>query len=121
VPAGSMLIPSFYNSLHDPVVYPEPDAFLPKRWLDPASLANANPKNYMVWGAGPHRCIGLEYAMMNIGLVLATAAMMFDWEHEITPKTDKIECVLFFCLVACSSTDDSAASLRRSSRKTGAG
>jgi C-22 sterol desaturase len=100
-----MLIPSFYNSLHDPVVYPEPDAFLPERWLDPASLANTNPKNYMVWGAGPHRCIGLEYAMMNIGLVLATAAMMFDWEHEITAKTDKIECVLFFffaCLLVFS-------------------
>ncbi|KAF7340053.1 Cytochrome P450 [Mycena venus] len=76
VPANSMLIPSFYNSLHDPV-----------------SSANANPKNYMVWGAGPHRCIGVEYATMNIMLVLATAAMTFDWEHEITPETDKIACV----------------------------
>ncbi|KAJ7139673.1 cytochrome P450 [Mycena epipterygia] len=93
VPAGSMLIPSFYNSLHDAAVYPEPDAFTPERWLDPTSLANSNPKNYMVWGAGPHKCIGLEYAMMNIGLVLGIAAMMFDWEHEITPKTDKVDVI----------------------------
>ncbi|KAF8213578.1 cytochrome P450 [Mycena galopus ATCC 62051] len=89
VPANSMLIPSFYNSLHDPVVYPEPDTFLPERWLDPKSSANANPKNYMVWGAGPHRCIGVEYATMNIMLVLACAATTFDWEHEITPDTAK--------------------------------
>ncbi|KAJ7022074.1 cytochrome P450 sterol C22-desaturase [Mycena alexandri] len=93
VPAGSMLIPSFYNSLHDEEVYPEPYAFSPERWLDPQSLANQNPKNYMVWGAGPHRCIGLEYAMMNIGLVLGIAAMMFDWEHEVTPLSDKIDII----------------------------
>ncbi|KAJ7293781.1 cytochrome P450 sterol C22-desaturase [Mycena rebaudengoi] len=93
VPAGSMLIPSFYNSLHDPTVYPEPDAFTPERWLDPNSLANSSPKNYMVWGAGPHRCIGLEYAMMNIGLVLATAATMWNWEHELTPDTQEIDII----------------------------
>ncbi|KAJ6604188.1 cytochrome P450 sterol C22-desaturase [Mycena vulgaris] len=93
VPAGSMLIPSFFNSLHDPAVYPEPEAFLPERWLDPAGLANAHPKNYMVWGAGPHRCIGLEYAGMNIALVLGIAAMMFDWEHEVTPLTDKVDII----------------------------
>ncbi|KAJ7770923.1 cytochrome P450 [Mycena maculata] len=93
VPAGSMLIPSFYNSLHDPAVYPEPDSFQPERWLDPKGLAHSNPKNYMVWGAGPHRCIGLEYAMMNIGLVLGIAAMMFDWEHEITPLTEKVDVI----------------------------
>ncbi|KAJ7124785.1 cytochrome P450 [Mycena crocata] len=93
VPAGSMLIPSFFNSLHDAAVYPEPEEFQPERWLDPKGLANSNPKNYMVWGAGPHRCIGLEYAMMNIALVLATAATMFDWEHEVTPLTDKVEII----------------------------
>ncbi|KAJ7823578.1 cytochrome P450 [Mycena olivaceomarginata] len=90
VPANSMLIPSFYNSLHDPVVYPEPDTFRPERWLDPESSANQNPKNYLVWGAGPHRCIGLEYATMNIMLVLGIAATAFDWEHEITPETDTV-------------------------------
>ncbi|KAJ7630563.1 cytochrome P450 sterol C22-desaturase [Roridomyces roridus] len=93
VPAGSMLIPSFYNSLHDPTVYPEPDSFTPERWLDPNGLANSSPKNYLVWGAGPHRCIGLEYAGMNIALVLGIAAMMFDWEHEVTPLTDEVEII----------------------------
>ncbi|KAK7064617.1 cytochrome P450 [Favolaschia claudopus] len=90
VPANSMLIPSFYNSLHDAEVYPEPDTFLPDRWLDPQSSANANPSNYLVWGAGPHRCIGVEYATLNMMLVLAMATTSFEWEHEITPKTNKI-------------------------------
>ncbi|KAL0576815.1 RNA polymerase C-22 sterol desaturase [Marasmius crinis-equi] len=93
VPSGSMVIPSFYNSLHDPEVYPEPDVFNPDRWLDPNSSANTNTKNYLVWGSGPHRCIGVEYASMNIALVIATAAVMFDWEHEITPESYGIEII----------------------------
>jgi sterol 22-desaturase len=86
-----MVIPSFYNSLHDPAIFPEPDTLVPDRWLDPDSSANANPKNYLVWGSGPHRCIGVEYATMNIALVLAIASMLFDWEHEITPQSSKVE------------------------------
>ncbi|TCD66759.1 RNA polymerase C-22 sterol desaturase [Steccherinum ochraceum] len=94
VPAGSMVIPSFYPSLHDPAVYPEPEKLLPERWLDPESTANKRPQNYLVFGSGPHRCIGLEYAMSNMALVLAHAAMTMTWEHEITPESDKVQCVL---------------------------
>ena len=88
-----MVIPSIYPSLHDPNVYPEPEKLLPERWLDPESSANQNPRNYLVFGAGPHKCIGLEYAMMNIGLVLAHAAGTMEWEHEVTPESDKVQCV----------------------------
>ena len=98
VPSGSMVIPSFYNSLHDADVYPNPDVFDPERWLAPDSLANKNPKNYLVWGAGPHRCIGVEYASMNIALILATAAVMFDWEHEITDISSRVEYVFLLPL-----------------------
>jgi C-22 sterol desaturase len=89
-----MVIPSFYNSLHDPEVYPSPDDFNPERWLDSAGPANVNPKNYLVYGSGPHRCIGIEYANMNIALVLATAVAMMDFEHDRTELSDKIESVL---------------------------
>ena len=91
VPANSMVIPSFYNSLHDASVFPDPDTLIPERWLDPDSSANANPKNYLVFGAGPHRCIGVEYAMMNMALVLANASVLMNWEHEITPESDKVQ------------------------------
>ena len=91
VPSNSMVIPSFYMSLHDPQVYPEPDELKPERWLDSEGSANKNPRNYLVFGSGPHKCIGLEYAMSNIALVLADASMMLNWEHEITPKSDKVQ------------------------------
>ncbi|KAF8898336.1 C-22 sterol desaturase [Infundibulicybe gibba] len=93
VPANSMVIPSFFNSLHDPSIYPEPEIFDPERWLDPSSSANANPKNYLVFGSGPHRCIGLEYANMNIALTIATAVGLFDWEHDVTPLSSKVDII----------------------------
>ncbi|KAA1468453.1 cytochrome P450 [Dentipellis sp. KUC8613] len=93
VPANSMVIPSFYNSLHDAEVYPEPDALLPDRWLDPNSSANTNPKNYLVFGSGPHKCIGLEYATMSIALALATASVLSNWEHVVTPESEKVKII----------------------------
>ena len=91
VPAGSMVIPSFYNSLHDPEVFPSPDDFSPERWLDPESSANQNPKNYLVFGSGPHKCIGIEYAVMNIAICLGNAAMLMEWDHEKTPVSEEVE------------------------------
>ncbi|KAH9945589.1 cytochrome P450 monooxygenase [Amylocystis lapponica] len=93
VPSNSMLIPSFWNSLHDGEVFPGPDEFLPERWLDPKSSANMNPRNYLVFGSGPHKCIGLEYAMMNMGLVLGNAAMLMNFEHVRTPDSDKVQLI----------------------------
>ncbi|TFY75408.1 hypothetical protein EWM64_g8604 [Hericium alpestre] len=93
VPSGSMVIPSFYNSLHDPEVYPDHDTLVPERWLDPKSSANTNPKNYMVFGSGPHHCIAIEYATMNIAVALATASVIMDFEHAITPQSYKVQII----------------------------
>lgn len=95
VPAGSMLIPSTYPSLHDPSVYPEPDTLNPERWLDQESPANANPRNYLVFGSGPHRCIGIEYVYMNIAICISDAVMLMEWEHEVTPLSEEVECVIY--------------------------
>ena len=90
VPAGSMVIPSFYNALHDPKAFPDPDTLSPERWLDPENPANKNPQNYLVFGSGPHKCVGIEYATMSIALVLALASELAEWEHVLTPRSDKI-------------------------------
>lgn len=86
-----MVIPSTYPSLHDPEVFPEPDRLLPERWLDENSSANQNPKNYLVFGSGPHKCIGVEYAIMNIALALADASVMMEWKHEVTERSEEVE------------------------------
>jgi len=93
VPTGSMVIPSLYPSLQDPEIYAEPEKFIPERWLDPNGSAEQNPKNYLVFGAGPHKCIGYEYALMHIAMVLGTASVLMDWEHRITEDSSKVEII----------------------------
>lgn len=113
VPTGSMVIPSFWNSLHDPEVYPEPDSFIPERWMPKPDgtqpIAESKPQNYMVWGSGPHKvcpafptpvskltlqCIGIQYASMHLAATLGTASVTMDWEHERTPESDQVQYVL---------------------------
>jgi len=47
-PAGSIVIPSFWNSLHDPEVYEDPNELKPERWLPGGQAENSNPQNYLV-------------------------------------------------------------------------
>ena len=88
-----MVIASIYPSVHDPEVFPEPSKLLPERWLDPNGSANQNPKNYLIFGNGPHRCIGLEYAIMNIEVCLALASTAMNWEHIITDKSEEVKII----------------------------
>jgi C-22 sterol desaturase len=92
-----MVIPSFWNSLHDPACYPEPDAFKPERWLPTedggASLAESKPQNFIVFGSGPHKCVGQQYAFMHLTATLGTASVLLDWHHERTPDSDEIQVV----------------------------
>ncbi|KAH9927478.1 cytochrome P450 sterol C22-desaturase [Epithele typhae] len=92
-PSGSIVIASVYPSVHDPEVYPQPSVLVPERWLDPEGSANTTPKNYLIFGSGPHKCIGVEYAIMNTMIVLADAAMLLDFEHIRTPESDKVQII----------------------------
>ncbi|KAF9510802.1 hypothetical protein BS47DRAFT_1331527 [Hydnum rufescens UP504] len=93
VPKNSMVIPSLYPSLMDPKIYPSPHEFNPDRWLDPENSANKNPGNYLVFGAGAHRCIGVEYTTMNMATALGVAAITMDWDHLRTPESDKVQVI----------------------------
>ncbi|ORY24797.1 putative C-22 sterol desaturase [Naematelia encephala] len=97
VPKGSMIIPAFWNSLHDETVYPEPDSFQPERWLPQPDgsepLADGSPQNYLVWGSGPHKCIGGQYASMHLAAALGTASVLMDWDHERTALSDEVKVI----------------------------
>lgn len=93
VPKGSIVIPSFWNSLHDPEVYSDPNELKPERWLPGGVSENSNPQNYLVFGSGPHKCIGYDYAVMHIAAVIGTASVLLDWHHKLTPESDQIKLI----------------------------
>lgn len=89
VPKGSMFIPTLYPALHDPEVYDNPEEFIPERWEE-GSKASLAHKNWLVFGTGPHVCLGKTYVMMNLTAMMGKAAMLYDWKHTVTEKSEII-------------------------------
>ena len=77
LPAGVAVTPSIYLIHRDPRIYPEPDRFLPERFLD-------DPPGTYTWipfGGGVRRCLGAAFAQFEMSVVLRELVK----RHEIVP------------------------------------
>ena len=108
VPKGSMLIPSCWPALHDPEAYPKPDSFDPDRWI--SGDAESQTKNWLVFGTGPHYCLGQTYAQLNLIGMIGKASLMMDWQHKATVQSEDIE--VFATIFPQVSADSSLADVR---------
>ncbi|KAI9669449.1 MAG: RNA polymerase C-22 sterol desaturase [Caeruleum heppii] len=88
-PKGSMVVPTLYPALHDPEVYPDPDSFNPDRWI--TGDAEKASKNWLVFGTGPHYCLGQTYAQLHFIAMIGKAALTLDWKHHTTPLSEQIK------------------------------
>ncbi|TPX14972.1 uncharacterized protein E0L32_004802 [Thyridium curvatum] len=90
VPKGAMVIPTTYMALRDPEVYTNPDEFDPERYYSgDAEVKGA--KNFLVFGVGPHYCLGQHYAQLNLALFVGKASLLMDWKHHPTPISEEIK------------------------------
>ncbi len=89
-PKGSMVIPTLYPALHDPEVYEDPEEFIPERWVE-GSKASEAKKNWLVFGTGPHVCLGQTYVFMTFTALLGKAILFNDLEHKVTPLSEVIK------------------------------
>jgi cytochrome P450 family 135 len=66
LPAGTILMVSIYLAHHDPITYPEPDAFRPERF------AHGVPDDaaWIPFGGGVRRCLGASFAQLEMKIVL---------------------------------------------------
>ncbi|ETS82527.1 Cytochrome P450 61 [Pestalotiopsis fici W106-1] len=90
VPKGAMVIPTTYMALRDPEVYENPDYFDPDRYYS-GDAEEKGAKNYLVFGTGPHYCLGQHYAQLNLALCVGKAAIQLDWKHHATPLSEVIK------------------------------
>lgn len=68
LPKGMLLAPCIYLTHHRPDIYPEPKRFKPERFLE----RQFSPYEYLPFGGGNRRCLGMAFAMFEMKLVLAT-------------------------------------------------
>ena len=86
---GSMIVPSVWPALHDPAVFPNPDFFDPDRWI--TGDAEKATQNWLVFGTGPHYCLGQTWAQLNLMAMIGKASMHLEWKHHATPQSEDIK------------------------------
>ncbi len=74
---GTLVVSVIYLTHQREDIYPEPKQFKPERFL----TGQFSPYEYLPFGGGSRRCIGLELAQFEMKLVLA--AILCDWEIKL--------------------------------------
>jgi len=83
LPAGVSVAPCIYLVHRNPEIYPEPQRFLPERFLE-------NPPGTYTWipfGGGVRRCLGASFAQFEMAVVLKELVK----RHQIRPANPKPE------------------------------
>jgi cytochrome P450 len=83
IPANSRALISIYNIHRHPGFWEEPTSFEPERF-SPEHRASHHDLAYMPFGAGQHKCIGNNFALMEGPLLLAMIAQRY--ELGLVPK-----------------------------------
>ena len=83
LPAGAGVTPCIHLLHRDPNIYPDPDRFIPERFLD-------NPPGTYTWipfGGGVRRCLGAAFAQFEMAVVLRELVR----RHQIEPANPASE------------------------------
>jgi len=88
VPKGSIIFASMYYASSEGFTDGhkfDPDRFSPERQEDVK-----HAKNWLIFGHGPHLCIGREYAINHLVIFASLVASNLDIERFRTPDSDEI-------------------------------
>jgi len=83
---GSSVLYSSYVTHHMPELYHQPQTFDPYRWetLRPSAY------EYFPFNAGPRRCLGAEFAMMEMKITLAILLQKYHFTLIPNQRIDRV-------------------------------
>jgi cytochrome P450 len=79
IPSGSTVIVFVYGAHHAPKYWQNPETFDPERFTK-ASEKLQPPFTYLPFGGGPRGCIGGNYAMLQILMILSVLLRRYDFQ-----------------------------------------
>ena len=82
IPAGSTVIVFVYGAHHASRYWEDPESFDPERFTK-ANQKLHKPFTHLPFGGGPRGCIGANYAMLQILMILSDLLRKYDF--ELTP------------------------------------
>jgi cytochrome P450 len=78
IPAGSAIVLSPWAVHRSPKIWPDPDMFDPRRFdLPTGQIPGGHRYAWFPFGAGPHACIGMQLAMLEAPIALATIVQTY--------------------------------------------
>lgn len=83
IPGGTIVGINPWVLQHDAKVFPEPDKFLPERWLEASAEQLAEmDKSFFAFGAGSRVCIGRNISMIEMRKIIPQLVREFDVSLE---------------------------------------
>ena len=79
IPRGSTVIVFVYGAHHAARHWNDPESFIPERFAK-GNEKQQTPFTYLPFGAGPRSCIGSNYAMLQILMILGAVLRKYDFE-----------------------------------------
>jgi cytochrome P450 len=84
IPAGATIIVFIYGAHHDPKRWSNPEDFMPSRFGGKVNESRFG-FDYLPFGAGPRSCIGFQYAMIQMTVILSTILTRYRFS-TVDPK-----------------------------------
>lgn len=81
IPAGALVGASPAISNRIAADFPDPDSFAPERYAQPRQEDLINRWTWIPFGAGRHRCVGANFAVIQLKAIFS--ALLRDWEFEL--------------------------------------
>jgi cytochrome P450 len=79
IPRGSTVIVYVYGAHHAPRYWRDPETFNPERFTR-EEMKQRTPFTFLPFGGGPRICIGNQYAMQQILMILSDLLRRYDFE-----------------------------------------
>jgi len=86
IPAGTMVGCSLAVSNRIAADFPDPDRFDPSRYAAPREEDLLHRWTWVPFGAGRHRCVGANFAMIQLKAIFSV--LLRDWEFELAQDRD---------------------------------
>jgi sterol 14-demethylase len=86
IPDGALVGASPAISNRIAADFPDPDAFAPERYAQPRQEDLINRWTWIPFGAGRHRCVGANFALIQLKAIFS--ALLRQWEFELAQPAD---------------------------------
>ncbi|THH06638.1 hypothetical protein EW145_g3950 [Phellinidium pouzarii] len=83
IPAGTTMLANIWAMQRDPVEYPEPEKFIPERWIQSEGKKLPRDVRRTVFGFGRRICSGRHFAENSIYVIIASILATFDIEKAL--------------------------------------